>query len=68
MSEPIHLLNEAQTLLLCMRADTAKAEKARAEIIEIIKAWRRGELLPEHEAPLLMRIYGSAYWSKGPRR
>jgi hypothetical protein len=62
MSEFGHLLNEAQALLLCMRADTAPAAEVRAEMIAILQAWRKGELLPMHKAPLLsQRIYGDLF-------
>jgi hypothetical protein len=53
-------LNEAQAILLGMRADTAKAQEMRSEIIEIVKAWHRGELLPASAAPVVMQIYALA--------
>ena len=36
--DPEYYLNEAQTLLICMLADTDKAKVVRGEIIEIVKA------------------------------
>jgi hypothetical protein len=51
-----YLLNEPQALLLCMLADEKEALRAgdiRAEMVEIIRAWHRGYLMPKHEAPLL---------------
>jgi hypothetical protein len=51
-----YLLNESQALVLCMLADGkdgVRAEDIRAEMVEIIRAWRRGHLLPKHKAPLL---------------
>lgn len=53
-------LNEAQVLLLCMLADAKEAAQAatvRHEIIEIVKAWRRGELAPRSVAPVLLSIF-----------
>lgn len=58
MSETGYLINEAQMLLLAMRADTDAAQRTRAEIIDIVKAWKRGRLLPKAEAPMLQRLYG----------
>jgi hypothetical protein len=55
-----YLLNESQMLLLCMKADAKEAARAddfRAEIIEVVRAWARGSLLPEHKAPLLSALY-----------
>lgn len=45
-------------LLLVMNADTKPAQAARAEMIEIVKAWRRGRLLPKHQASTLQTLYG----------
>jgi hypothetical protein len=59
-----YLLNERQALLLAMRADVKEAQRAadiRAEMIEIIKAWHRGNLLPKHKAPLLNALYAKAF-------
>lgn len=50
-------LNEAQAILLGMLADTSKAKEMRSEIIEIVKAWRRGRLLSPSNVPVLMSIY-----------
>lgn len=54
-------LNEAQALLLCMLADSKEAKQAdavRGEIIAVVKAWRRGKLLPRWEAPALSSVLG----------
>lgn len=37
-------LNEAQALLICMFARTAKAAEVRHQVITVFLAWRRGEL------------------------
>jgi hypothetical protein len=50
-------LNESQTILLGMLADTETAKEMRSEIIEIVKAWHRGRLLPAIDAPVLMSVY-----------
>jgi hypothetical protein len=58
-----YLLNERQMLLLCMRGDAkeaARADDTRAEMVEVIRAWRRGELLPKHKTPLLNALYAKA--------
>jgi hypothetical protein len=47
-------------LSLCMKADTEQGKKARGEIIAIVQAWARGDLLPPSAAPILSRIYGRA--------
>jgi prophage antirepressor-like protein len=39
-------LNEAQALLIVMKAETKNAEAARAEIIAVFKAYRHGQLVP----------------------
>lgn len=41
-----HYLNEAQALLIVMKAETKNAEAARAEIIAVFKAYRHGQLVP----------------------
>jgi len=58
MSETEYLINEAQMLLLTMKADTEAGQRARAEIIAVVKAWKRGRLLPKAEAPMLQTLYG----------
>jgi hypothetical protein len=60
MSEREYLINEAQMLLLAMKAETNAGERVRAEMIAIIKAWKRGRLLPATEAPMLEILYGEA--------
>ena len=53
-----YFLNDAQMLLLCMRADPdGRAEDVRAEMIEVIKAWWRGRLLSKHKTPILCELY-----------
>ena len=59
MSETEYFINEAQMLLLTMKADTKPAEDARGKMIEIVKAWRCGRLLPRAEAPMLQRLYSA---------
>jgi hypothetical protein len=61
-----YLINEAQMLLLAMKADTEKAKQARSEIIEVVKAWHRGRLLPRSETPVLAQLYGRAL-PEGPQ-
>lgn len=39
-------LNESQAILICMKSKAPKAEDARAEIIDVFKAWRHGKLAP----------------------
>jgi hypothetical protein len=54
------LINEREMLLLAMRTeatDDNKIEAVQNEIIEIVRAWHRGELLPRSDAPLLSQIY-----------
>jgi hypothetical protein len=38
------LLNEDQVTIVCMRSDSKEAEDARFEIIQLIRAYRRGEI------------------------
>ena len=54
--DPEYYINEAQTLLICMLADTDKAKVVRGEIIEIVNAWWRGKLAPRSAAPRLLSI------------
>lgn len=42
----IYHLNEEQAALICMLSRTPQAKKARAEIIRVFTAWRRGQLAP----------------------
>jgi hypothetical protein len=60
MSGVAYLINEEQVLLLAMKADTDAAQRARDEMIAIIKAWKRGRLLPQAETPKLCELYGLA--------
>ena len=59
MNETGFLINEAQMLLLVMLSENGNSDDARAEIIEIIKAWKRGRLLPKADAPTLQHLYGA---------
>jgi len=58
MSETEYLICEAQMLLLAMKTETKPARAARDEMIEIVKAWKRGRLLPKSQTPMLQRLYG----------
>jgi hypothetical protein len=54
------LISEREMLLLAMRTEATDGNKIEAvqnEIIEIVSAWNRGELLPRSDAPLLSKIY-----------
>jgi hypothetical protein len=54
------LISEREMLRLAMRTevtDDNKIEAVQNEIIEIVSAWNRGELLPRSDAPLLSKIY-----------
>jgi hypothetical protein len=44
--EVAYLLNEAQALLLCMKADTPASEEIRAEIIAVFRAAKHGQPIP----------------------
>jgi hypothetical protein len=61
------IINEIQTLTLCMTADTKPGKQARREIARIVMAWYRGKLLPRSEAPLLMRVYEKAHYGPPPQ-
>lgn len=58
MSETEVIVSEAGMLKLVMMADSEPGKRARAEIIAIVKAWKRGRLLPKAEAPTLQTLYG----------
>lgn len=63
MITPESLIDEAQMLRLCMRSDPKEGKQVAAvqrEIIEIVKAWHRGKLLPKWETPLLSALYDKA--------
>ena len=47
MSETVEIVSESGMLKIAMMAETEPGKRARAEIIEIVKAWKRGRLLPE---------------------
>jgi hypothetical protein len=59
---PEYWLNEAQALAISMLADTPAGADMRAEIVNIVLAWRRGELAPADAAPttsaLLDELFG----------
>jgi hypothetical protein len=62
------IIDERQMLLLCMITPPQESKKVRAareEIIEVVRAWHRGELLPREQAPILSQLYAAAHW--GPR-
>jgi hypothetical protein len=62
--EKEYYLNEAQSLLLVMMADKAESQKAatlRAEMVNILKAWRRGVLAPRSAAPELTAMLDEAF-------
>ena len=61
MAEVEYLINEAQALLLAMKTDTDAAQRVRGEIIEIVRAWHREQLLPKAETPMLRQLYGRAF-------
>jgi hypothetical protein len=59
MITPESLISEAQMLRLCMRTDPKEGKQVDAvqrEIIEIVKAWHRGKLLPKWEVPKLQEL------------
>ena len=58
MAEVQYLINEAQMLVLAMKADAEAAQRVRGEIIEVVRAWHRGRLLPKAETPMLLQLYG----------
>jgi hypothetical protein len=60
------LISEREMLLLAMRTETTddnKIEAVQNEIIEIVRAWNRGELLPRADAPRLSKIYAKEFCS-----
>jgi hypothetical protein len=61
-----YLINEAGMLLLAMKADTAPGKRIRGEIIEIVKAWQRGQMLPRVQTPMLRKIYGDLPFKQRP--
>jgi len=48
-------------LKLAMMADTKKAKEAQAEIIAVVKAWARGELLAPSATPILCTSTGASF-------
>jgi hypothetical protein len=60
------LISEQAMLSLPMRFDGDKGNEAKAEMIEIVKAWYRGELLPQQKAPLITKLYGTAFKGSKP--
>ena len=57
MSKTVEIISEAGMLILAMTTETEPGKQMRAEIVEIIKAWKRGRLLPTTEAPMLQKLY-----------
>ena len=70
--ERAYELNEAQVLLLCMLADAKEAKQAetvRHEIIESVKAWRRGKFAPRSAVLLsILRILRMGARAALPRK
>ena len=58
-NERAYLINLKQTLLLCMYADTRVAADVRRDMVEIIDAWLNGEMLPQDQAPTLLKVLGN---------
>jgi hypothetical protein len=55
--------------LLCIKADTLGAGKAKAvhaELVEILMAWHRGKLCPRSKTPLIAQLLGTAQWGTPP--
>jgi len=52
------VVNEDSMLKLAMTADSEAGKYVRAGMIAIIKAWKRGRLLPKEQAPMLQTLYG----------
>jgi hypothetical protein len=59
------LIDEGEMLRLAMRTDAneGKIAAVQNEIVEIVRAWHRGELLPRSDAPLLSQIYEKGFAS-----
>ena len=58
ISEAGVLIDEAGMLRQMMKADTKLSKAAQDEMIEIVKAWKRGRLLPKSETPMVQWMYG----------
>jgi hypothetical protein len=58
-NERAYLINLKQTLLLCMYADTRVAADVRRDMVEIIDAWLNGKMLPQDQAPTLLKVLGN---------
>jgi len=52
------VVNEDSMLKLAMTADSEAGKHVRAGMIAIIKAWKRGRLLPKEQAPMPQTLYG----------
>jgi hypothetical protein len=65
-NEQEYLLNLKQTLLLCMRADTLVAAGIRKEMVEIVDAWLKGEMLPQDQAPTLLKLVLGGFTPQPP--
>jgi hypothetical protein len=58
------MIDEREMLLLAKRTEPTDGNKIAAvqnEIVEIVRAWHRGELLPRSDAPLLSQIYAKGF-------
>jgi hypothetical protein len=58
------MIDEREMLLLAMRTEPTDGNKIAAvqnEIVETVRAWHRGELLPRSDAPLLSQIYAKGF-------
>lgn len=65
----IRIIDERQLWLLCIKADTLGAGKAKAvhaELVEILMAWHRGKLCPRWKTPLIAKLLGTAQWGTPP--
>ena len=57
-------LNEAQAILICMRSDAPRAADVRAEIIDVFRRWRHGEIVPVSHAPVTLEAIGTLFDTK----
>jgi hypothetical protein len=60
VAEVEYLIDEIQMLRLAMKTNTDAGQRVRGEIIEVVRAWQRGQLLPKTETPMLRQLYGRA--------
>jgi hypothetical protein len=52
----ISLYNEDQVTIICMRSDSKEAEDARFEIVQLIRAYRRGQI-PKSEITIIADMF-----------